>query len=88
MLYILEGKAHAYVYPSAGCKRWDTAGPEAVLRAAGGALTDVHGNKYNYSKSNEEDPLNKYGVIATAPTYNHNEFMKLISEIQSKLVEK
>jgi len=80
----LEGKAHAYVYPSAGCKRWDTAAPEAVLRAAGGELTDVYGNKYSYSKENEKDPLNKYGVFATAPSYNHTEFMKLISDIQSK----
>lgn len=85
VLYLLEGKAHAYVYPSAGCKRWDTAAPEAVLRAAGGALSDVHGNKYNYSKDNEKDPLNKHGVFATAPSYNHTDFMKLIKEIQSKI---
>lgn len=87
VLYILEGKAHAYVYPSAGCKRWDTAAPEAVLRAAGGELTDVYGNKYSYSKENEKDPLNKYGVFATAPSYNHTEFMKLIGDIQSKNVK-
>lgn len=85
MLYILEGKAHAYVYPSSGCKRWDTAAPEAVLRAAGGILTDKFGNKYSYSKNNEIDPLNKDGVFATAPAINHDEFMKLISDIQSKM---
>lgn len=85
MLYVLEGKAHAYVYPSAGCKRWDTAAPEAVLRAAGGELTDVFGNKYSYGKENEIDPLNEHGVFATAPTVDHTEFMKLISNIRSKI---
>ncbi|XP_050530331.1 3'(2'),5'-bisphosphate nucleotidase 1 [Daktulosphaira vitifoliae] len=85
VLYVLEGKAHAYVYPSAGCKRWDTAAPEAVLRSAGGELTDMYGNKYSYSKENEKDPLNKHGVFATSPKYNHTEFMKLISHIRSKL---
>ncbi|VVC27269.1 Inositol monophosphatase, conserved site,Inositol monophosphatase-like,Inositol [Cinara cedri] len=85
VLYILEGKAHAYVYPSSGCKRWDTAAPEAVLRAAGGILTDKFGNKYSYSKDNEKDPLNKDGVFATSPAINHIEFMKLISDIQSKM---
>lgn len=85
MLYILEGKAHAYIYPSSGCKRWDTAAPEAVLRAAGGVLTDKFGKKYSYNKDNEMDPLNSNGVFATAPVINHNEFMKLICEIQSKM---
>lgn len=85
MLYLLEGKAHAYVYPRAGCRRWDTAAPEAVLRAAKGELTDVYGNKYSYSKKNEGDSLNKNGVIATAPTFDHSEFMKLISQIQPNI---
>lgn len=85
MLYLLEGKAHAYIYPSPGCKRWDTAAPEAVLRAAGGALTDRFGNKYSYNKDNEMDPLNSTGVFATAPAIDHNEFMKLIlSKINNK----
>lgn len=82
MLYLLEGKAHAYVYPRAGCKRWDTAGPEAVLKAAGGDLTDIRGNRYDYGKGNIKNPLNEYGVIATAPSFNHIEFIKLISEIK------
>lgn len=82
---MLEGKAHAYIYPSAGCKRWDTAGPEAVLLAAGGKLTDVFGNKYSYSKENENDSMNKYGIIATSPSCDHAEFMKLIKDIQSKI---
>jgi len=82
---LLEGKAHAYVYPSSGCKRWDTAGPEAVLRAAGGHLTDIYGNRYSYSKENESNPLNEHGVIATAPAFNHTEFIKIINDIHSNV---
>lgn len=47
---LLEGKAHAYVFASKGCKKWDTCAPEGVLRALGGVLTDIHGKEYDYSK--------------------------------------
>lgn len=83
MLYLLEGKAHAYVFPISGCRRWDTAAPEAVLRAAGGELTDIFGKKYSYTQS--DDFLNKTGVIATAPGFDHATFMKLIEQIRSSL---
>jgi len=50
VMLLIEGKAHAYVFPSPGCKRWDTCAPEAVLHAMGGKLTDIKGNLYDYSK--------------------------------------
>ena len=34
---------HAYVFASPGCKKWDTCAPEALLKAKGGTLTDMHG---------------------------------------------
>lgn len=34
MIKCLEGAA-AYVFASPGCKKWDTAAPEAVIVAAG-----------------------------------------------------
>ena len=49
-MLLIEGKAHAYVFPSPGCKKWDTCAPEAVLHAMGGKLTDIHGNLYDYHK--------------------------------------
>ena len=49
-MLLIEGKAHAYVFPSPGCKKWDTCAPEAVLHAMGGKLTDIHGNLYDYNK--------------------------------------
>jgi len=50
VMLLMDGKANAYVYPSAGCKKWDTCACEAVLHAAGGRLTDMKGNSYDYRK--------------------------------------
>lgn len=73
---MLEGKAHAYVFASPGCKKWDTCAPEAVLEAHGGVLTDILGKHYSYG-GNAPHP-NKLGVVATAKTVNHE---KLIDSI-------
>ena len=48
VILLMEGVASAYVFPSPGCKKWDTCAPEAILHAMGGLLTDIHGNKYEY----------------------------------------
>ena len=45
-----------------GTKRWDTAAPEALLRASGGFCVDAQGRPYDYSESCE--PRNDEGVIA------------------------
>ena len=39
VLLLIEGKAHAYVFPSPGCKKWDTCAPEAILHALGGKVS-------------------------------------------------
>uniref|UniRef100_H2YKQ1 3'(2'),5'-bisphosphate nucleotidase 1 n=1 Tax=Ciona savignyi TaxID=51511 RepID=H2YKQ1_CIOSA len=62
-LRVIEGEADAYVFASPGCKKWDTCAPEAILRAVGGNLTDVHGKKINYHKDVKFP--NTGGVIAT-----------------------
>ncbi|XP_025602848.1 3'(2'),5'-bisphosphate nucleotidase 1 [Athalia rosae] len=85
VLLLLEGKAHAYVFASAGCKRWDTCGPEAILHAFGGTLTDVHGERYSYNA--ETGHPNKGGVLATAPGQPHSWYLARIpDEIKQKLV--
>lgn len=84
VLLLLEGKAHAYVYARAGCKKWDTCAPEAVLVAAGGNLTDVHGNNYKYDKDVEF--LDAQGIFATAKGVNHaNLIGKLPRELKDRL---
>jgi 3'(2'), 5'-bisphosphate nucleotidase len=42
------GEAELYVHGGGGVKRWDTCGPEAVLRAAGGCFTDLGGRAFDY----------------------------------------
>lgn len=63
VLLLLEGKAHAYVFASKGCKKWDTCAPEAILHSVGGKLTDVHGNALKYHAGVQK--MNSAGVLAT-----------------------
>ncbi|KAL8618369.1 hypothetical protein ACOMHN_047441 [Nucella lapillus] len=71
-LLLMEGKAHAYVYANAGCQKWDTCAPEAVLRAVGGQLTDVLGRPIPYHSHAE--PRNSAGVLATVA--NHDWYVR------------
>lgn len=48
MLMVLENVVDAYVYPSIGTKRWDTCAGDALIQAAGGMVTDVHGQPLIY----------------------------------------
>ncbi|KAK8763551.1 hypothetical protein V5799_033840 [Amblyomma americanum] len=72
VLLLIEGKAHAYVFPSKGCKKWDTCAPEAILHATGGLLTDIHGNRLQYHK--DVDHVNSGGVLATCLKEQHEWF--------------
>ncbi|XP_011197359.1 3'(2'),5'-bisphosphate nucleotidase 1 [Bactrocera dorsalis] len=76
VLQLLEGKAHAYVFASPGCKRWDTCAPEAVLEAYGGTLTDLAGIHYSYAA--DVDYKNRMGVLATIPEISHSEIARQV----------
>lgn len=76
VLQLLEGKAHAYVFASPGCKRWDTCAPEAVLEAYGGTLTDLAGVHYSYAS--DVDYKNRMGVLATIPEISHSEIARQV----------
>uniref|UniRef100_T1HX87 3'(2'),5'-bisphosphate nucleotidase 1 n=1 Tax=Rhodnius prolixus TaxID=13249 RepID=T1HX87_RHOPR len=77
VILLLEGKAHCYVFPTPGCKRWDTCAPEAVLEAAGGILTDIFGKKYSYS--NDTDYLNNDGVLAALDPKIHKRCLDILN---------
>ena len=47
---VADARRDLYVYPGSRTKLWDTCGPEAVLIAAGGRLTDVHGQPLDYTR--------------------------------------
>ena len=74
----MEGKAHAYVFGSPGCKKWDTAAPEAILHAAGGKLTDVHGNTLPYGHNVQR--RNTSGVLATPKAEWHQWYLDRIPQ--------
>jgi len=59
---IARDVADLYVHPSQGTKLWDSCAPHAVLRAAGGVVTDVRGIPLVY------DPRhlpNDFGLLAS-----------------------
>lgn len=87
VLCCLEGAA-AYVFASGGCKKWDTAAPEAVLRAAGGILTDVSGRRLQYQQNVQMQ--NSGGVLATAPwVKDHQAYISAIPQpVKEALPEK
>ncbi|CAH0756449.1 unnamed protein product [Diatraea saccharalis] len=87
VLQLLEGKASVYVFASPGCKKWDTCGPEAVLSAAGGKLTDIVGNFYKYSAT--ESKPNKMGVLAAVSEDLHKYALsKIPQELKEALAKK
>ena len=60
--HVLAGDADAYVSMADRMKEWDTCAPEAILRAAGGLMTDCLGAPLRYNKDDIKQP---HGVIAT-----------------------
>ncbi len=58
---VANGEADLYVHPVPFLKEWDTCAPEAVLRGAGGSVTDCSGTPLRYGKS---DPRQPGGIFA------------------------
>lgn len=80
VLLVLEGKAHAFVFTSNGCKRWDTSAPEALLRAAGGRLTDAFGKQIEYQYNDSRGYQNFLGVVAAINQRFHSRVIDGIPE--------
>ena len=59
---VADGRRDLYVYPGSRTKLWDACGPEAVLRAAGGRMTDVHGQPLDYTRA---QLTNSHGLVAS-----------------------
>ncbi|XP_023335850.1 3'(2'),5'-bisphosphate nucleotidase 1 [Eurytemora carolleeae] len=79
VMLLMEGQAHAYVFPSPGCKKWDTCAPEAILHAMGGKLTDMKGQTYQYHSQVEH--RNSDGVLATAKASDHAWYLDTIPQV-------
>ncbi len=59
---VCEGLAHLYVHTGSRTHLWDTCGPEAVLREAGGIMTDISNEPLRYDA---RDVRNANGLIAS-----------------------
>jgi 3'(2'), 5'-bisphosphate nucleotidase len=60
--FMLRGGAEVYCRPGGGTKLWDSAGPEAIVTAAGGVMTDLDGASLNYTGKSIR---NARGILAT-----------------------
>ncbi|XP_076097512.1 3'(2'),5'-bisphosphate nucleotidase 1-like [Mytilus galloprovincialis] len=87
VLLLIEGKVHAYVFASKGCKKWDTCAPESVLAAVGGRLTDMHGIKMSYGAGVQRK--NTGGILATVSDHDYivNKVPEHVKEVFDKSVE-
>jgi 3'(2'), 5'-bisphosphate nucleotidase len=59
---LVLGRGDLYVHDGGGAKRWDTCAPEAVLTAAGGRFSDLHGAPIDYA---DADLVLRGGIVAT-----------------------
>lgn len=59
---VSEALRDLYVYLGGRTKIWDTCGPEAILTAAGGRMTDVDGRPLIYDTP---DLYNRRGIVAS-----------------------
>ena len=79
---ILKGESDIYItlsIPGKSCpKDWDFAAPEAILRAAGGAITNLNNEELVYCKKNfEQDNI----IIASNNSETHESKCKEIKKI-------
>ncbi|MDX2030306.1 MAG: 3'(2'),5'-bisphosphate nucleotidase CysQ [Blastocatellia bacterium] len=75
---IAETRAHIYLHLGARTNQWDTCGPEAILREAGGTITDIHGNAMDY---NRPDIRNRHGIVASTGVI-HGQIIEAIAELR------
>ena len=59
---LCEGGAHVYIHTGNRTHVWDTCGPEAILREAGGRMTDISNEPLEYRAHAVQNPN---GLIAT-----------------------
>lgn len=48
-LEVLEGRAHLYLFPTPGTKKWDSCACDAITKAVGGCFTDIDGRAIQYA---------------------------------------
>lgn len=74
---ICEQLCDLYIHPSPQTKQWDSCGPEAILVAAGGRMTDLQGNPFIYNRT---DLYNRHGILATNGRA-HDRILERVAEV-------
>ena len=59
---LATGQCDLYIHPAPGLKEWDTCAPDAILAAAGGAMSDAWGRPLRY---NQVDVRQRQGLAAS-----------------------
>ena len=80
---IVAGEADVYVHPVPFLKEWDTCAPEALLRGAGGRVTDCAGGRLRYGK---KDPLQPGGIFCGRPD-SHERVSTLVQQVSAHLFD-
>lgn len=80
---VARGGTDLYVHPVPYLKEWDTCAPEAVLRGAGGRVTDCRGLALRYGK---RDPVQPGGIFCAHPDV-YDDVAPLVREIGRHLFE-
>jgi 3'(2'), 5'-bisphosphate nucleotidase len=78
---VSEGSRDLYVYPGGQTKIWDSCGPEAILSAAGGKLTDSDGNDLCYTNLSLHNPR---GLVASNGLV-HGQALAAIAKLRSEI---
>ena len=78
---IAEGSRDLYVYPGSQTKIWDSCGPEAILTAAGGKVTDSEGNALCYTNLTLHNPR---GLVASNGLV-HAQALEAIAQLRAEI---
>jgi 3'(2'), 5'-bisphosphate nucleotidase len=77
---LADAQAHIYMHLGARTNQWDTCGPEAILREAGGVLTDTTGAPMRYDR---QEIRNQHGVVASSNVM-HDRIIETIAVFRSR----
>jgi 3'(2'), 5'-bisphosphate nucleotidase len=81
---IADGSADAYVAPARAGSRWDLCAGQAIIEAAGGRMTDAHGDPIDYRS---ESLVNETGILASNAAL-HPLLLERLAEIRRAWAEK
>ena len=74
VLEVVSGREDAYIHVTL-IKKWDLCAGNAILHAVGGAMTDLKGQKIDYSGKEKLHVKNEGGVVA-ALSNKHADFVQ------------